>query len=74
MTNLHCISEWNNLDYSLRNTHSTNVFKQNILKLIRLGPYKVFNIYNPPGLKLLTKLRLGLSHLRGHKFNHNFSA
>ena len=40
---------------------------------IRLRPNKVFNIYNPYGLKLLTRLRLGLSHLRGHKFNHNFS-
>ena len=37
-----------------------------------LGTYKVFNICNLHGLKLLTKLRLGLIHLRGHKFNHNF--
>ena len=33
----------------------------------------LINIYNPHGLKLLTRLRLGLSHLLGHKFNHNFS-
>ena len=46
MTDLHCISGWNVLDYSLRNAPSTNVFKQNILKLIRLSPNKVFNIYN----------------------------
>ena len=67
------ITEWNDLDYSLRNPPSINVFKQNILKFIRLGPNKVFHIYNPHGLKLLTRLRLGLSHLRGHKFNYNFS-
>ena len=66
------ITEWNNLDYSLRNAPSIKVFKKNILKFIRLGPNKVFNIYSPYGLKLLTGLRLGLSHLRGHKFNHNF--
>ena len=65
------ITKWN--DYSLRNTPSINVCKQNILKFIRLGPNKVFNIYNPHGLKLLTKLRLDLSHLGGHKFKHNFS-
>ena len=67
------LSEWNDLDYSLRNAPSINVFKQNILKFIRLSPNKVFNIYIPHGLKLLTRLRLGLSHLRGQKFNHNFS-
>ena len=67
------ITEWNDLDCSLRYAPSINVFKKNILKFIRLGPNKVFNIYNPYGLKLLTRLRLGLSHLRGHKFNHNFS-
>ena len=50
-----------------------NVFKKNILKFICLGPNKVFNIYNPYGLNLLTRLHLGLSHLRGHKFNHSFS-
>ena len=57
----------------MRNAPSINVFKQNILKFIRLGSNKVFNIYNPHGLKLLTRLRLDLSHLRGHKFNHSFS-
>ena len=35
--------------------------------------FEVFNIYNPHGLKLLLRLRLGLSHLRGHKFKPNFS-
>ena len=31
------ITEWNDLDYSLRSATSINVFKQNILKFIRLG-------------------------------------
>ena len=57
----------------MRNAPSINVFKQNILKFIRLSPNKGFNIYNRHGLKLLARLRLGLRHLRGHKFNHNFS-
>ena len=67
------ITEWNDLDYSLRNAPSVNVFEKNISKFIRLGPGKDFNIYNPFGLKLLTILHFGLSHLRGHKYNHNFS-
>ena len=53
-------------------TLSINNFKQNFLKFIRLGSYKVFNMYNSYGLKLLTILSLDLSHLRGHKFKHNF--
>ena len=60
------ITEWNDLDYSLRYAPSINVFKKNILKFIRIGPNNVFNIYNPHGLKLLMRLRLGLSHLRRH--------
>ena len=67
------ITEWNDLDYSLCNALSISVFKTNVLKILRVGPNKVFNIYNLQGLKLLTRLRLGLIHLRGHKFNLNFS-
>ena len=33
----------------------------------------VYRIPHPRGLKLLTRLRLGLSHLREHKFRHNFN-
>ena len=29
-------------------------------------------MHDPTGLKLLTKLRFGFSHLNEHKFNHNF--
>ena len=35
-------------------------------------PNKVSNSHNSEGLKLLAKLRLGLSHMRYHKFKHNF--
>ena len=31
------------------------------------------NVFKKKSLKLLTRLRYGLSNLRGHKFNHNFS-
>ena len=65
---LETITEWNDLDYSLCNAPSINFFKENILKFIRFSPN-----YNPYDPKLLTRLCLGLSHLRGHKSNHNFS-
>ena len=32
----------------------------------------VFNVADIYGIKLLTRLRVGLSHLREHKFRHNF--
>ena len=32
----------------------------------------VYNIQNFSGLKLLTRLRLDLSHLNEYRFNHNF--
>ena len=42
------------------------------LKFVRHVANSVLDINNPYGLKLLTRLRLGLSHLRYHKFRHNF--
>ena len=43
-----------------------------ILSLIRPLTNKVLKSLNPKGLKLMTRLRLGLSYLRYHKFKHNF--
>ena len=66
------VTEWNNLDKSIRNSESFSIFKKNILKFIRPSPNSIFNCHNPKGVKLLTRLRLGLSHLRDHKFKHSF--
>ena len=66
------IKEWNILDVSIRNADSLSVFKNKILSFIRPSPNSVFNCHLPEGLKFLTRLRLGFSHLREHKFNHNF--
>ena len=40
------------------------------MEFIRALPNSVFDIYNPYGIKLLTRLRLGLGHLNEHKFKH----
>ena len=64
---------WNKLDYHLRNAPSISVFKQNILKFIRLGPNKVYNAQNPTKPKLLTRPHLRLSHLRAQKFSYNLN-
>ena len=47
-------------------------FTNVLLKIGRPTPKPVYNIHDPNGLRLLTRLRLGFSHLNEHKFNHNF--
>ena len=66
------IIEWNKLDHSIRNSSSLNIFRKNILKFIRPSANSLFNCHNPKGIKFITRLRLGLSHLREHKFKHSF--
>ena len=66
------IIKWKNLDPNLRNSDTYGTFKNTILKFIRPSPNSVFECHNPQGIKFLTRLRLGLSHLREHKFKHSF--
>ena len=66
------IIEWNKLDLAIRNAESLGIFKSNIFKFFRPIPRSFFNCYNHKGIRLMTQLRLGLSRLREHKFNHNF--
>ena len=66
------ISEWNKFDLDIRNSASLEIFKKNSLNFIRPNSSNDFNINNSLGLKLLTRLRIGFSHLKEHKFKHNF--
>ena len=66
------IIEWNKLDSNIRNSETLNIFKLKILKFIRPTANSIFGCYNLIGVKLLTRLRLELSHLREHKFMHGF--
>ena len=66
------LRDWFNLDLSIRNSESIAIFKSRLLSLIRPSQNSVYNIFDPTGLKLLTRLRLGFSHLNEHKFRHNF--
>ena len=66
------IAEWNNLDFGIRNSESINIFKKSILNFIRPIPNSTFNCHNSRGIKFITRLRLGLSHLREHKFKNSF--
>ena len=66
------ITEWNKSDCLVKNADSFHVFKKHILDFIRPLPNSIFNIHNPLGIKYLTRLRIGFSHLKEHKFRHNF--
>ena len=66
------IIEWNKLDLDVHKSKSYAIFQNTLLKLGRPNPNAIYNINNPVVLKLLARLRLGLSHLDEHRFNHNF--
>ena len=69
---LSAITEWNKLDCYIKNSDSFAIFKKRIFEFIRPKPNNIFNIHNPFGIKYLTRLRVGFSHLKEHKFRHNF--
>ena len=60
------------IDPAIRNVDKISSFKKALLAVIRPIPAAVYNINDPVGLKLLTRLRVNLSHLNEHKFRHNF--
>ena len=48
------------------------LFKKFFFPAVRPEPKQVFNVDFIKALKLLTRIRLRLSQLTGHKFRHNF--
>ena len=68
----HAIREWNKLGESIKSKKTITQFKASILQFIRPKACSVFNVMDPEGLKLLTRLRVQLSHLKEHKYRHNF--
>ena len=67
------INDWNKLDPKIRNSSSYLSFKNALINFIRHSENKIFNINDEVDIKLLTRLRLGFSHLREHKFRYNFA-
>ena len=53
------------------NSETFSDFKKSILKFMRPSSNFIFNSHSPNGITLITTLRLGLSHLREHKFRYN---
>ena len=54
------------------NSESIAIFKIRILSFICPIQSDLYNIFDPIGLKFLTRLRLYFSHLNEHWFRHNF--
>ena len=69
----HCAEAWGNLSEELRNIDSINTFKSSILNCGRPRENSVFAVHDINGVKLLSILRLGFSHLNENKFQHNFN-
>ena len=66
------LNDWFNSDGNLRNSESISILKSNLLSFIRPIQNNIYNVFDPKGLKFLTNLRLGFSHLNEHRFRHNF--
>ena len=66
------IIEWNKLDQDMRNAESYALFRKQLLSFIRPEANNIFNVHNAKGIKLLTRLRVGFSHLKEQKCRHNF--
>ena len=68
----YCISQWNKLDSRIRDLPSISSFKRAILEFFRPKPAPTYRVTNPQGFVFLTRLRVGFSHLREHKFRQDF--
>ena len=66
------IREWNKLDTSICQAPSYSVFCKALLDFILSTANSTFRTNDVSGLKLLTRLHVGCSHLREHKFKQNF--
>ena len=66
------INDLDKFNMKIRDSAILESFKKQILNFIRTRQNSTFKLHNPIGIKLLTRLRVGLSHLKEHKFKHNF--
>ena len=67
---LSVVIELNKLNQNIRNSKNLNIFNKKVLKFMRPSGSSVFRSHNSKGVKLLTRLRFGLSHLGEPKFKH----
>ena len=66
------VREWKKQSTEIRNSTCYHQFRKSHLSFIKLSCSSLFSIHHPIGVKLLLRLGLGFSYLRGHKFRHSF--
>ena len=66
-----CI-QWNKMDLNIKRL-SLITFTDLFLKKTVPLANSIFDIHKPEGIKLLTRLSLGLSHLNEDRYNEKFS-
>ena len=64
--------EWSKLDKNIQQSKTITSFRDSLLKIGWPTSKPAYNIHNPTGLELFTRLRFRPSDLNEHKFNHNF--
>ena len=65
------LQEWNNLDRNINLREL--IFSRTIISYSLFDPFcSIFDNNNKKGIKLMTRLLLGLSHVFEHKFKHGF--
>ena len=68
------INKSNKLDDKITGATSFSLLKTTLIKIGRPHTNSIYKISNPIGVRLLKRLRLGLTHLNEHKFRHNVAA
>ena len=63
---------WNLLSSFIKSSPLLSIFKKRYSDFFIVKPNTIYEIHNPIGLRYLTRLRVGLSHLRSHKYRRNF--
>ena len=64
--------EWNKPDLKIKNSEVLCASKKSIWELTRLSSNFILNCHSPNGIKINTRLKLGLNHFCKHKFRQNF--
>ena len=67
----YCFDEWNNLNPEIRNAKSIYKFIKSIIN--EKLENSLYNVHDPIGVKLLSRLRLQFTNLNEHKFRHGFN-
>ena len=59
----HCMRAWENPSILIKMSPSVNIFKKRYHGFYKVESSPIYRIHDPSGLKYLTRLRLGLSHI-----------